>query len=96
MPAQPKVSKGLCPACRRLAVARRSLTPALLRGPPLRAIHGPARLNRRPAGLPAPQYLRSASGLLGQSDQNQKQEHSGLPAGLSVKSQIKSQSESQI
>ncbi|WP_421553907.1 hypothetical protein, partial [Pseudomonas yamanorum] len=52
-----------------------------------------ARLNRRPAGLPAPQYLRSASGLLGQPDQDQKQKHSGLPAGLSVKSQIKSQSE---
>ena len=40
------------------------------------------RLNRRPAGLPAPQYLRSASGLLGQSDQNQKQKHSGLTAGF--------------
>ncbi|XUK68890.1 hypothetical protein ABMA08_21125 [Pseudomonas yamanorum] len=92
----PKVSKGLCPACRRLAVARRSLTPALLRGPPRRAIHGPARLNRRPAGLPAPQYLRSASGLLGQSDQDQKQKHSGLPAGLSVESKGKIQSESQI
>ncbi|WP_218274762.1 hypothetical protein, partial [Pseudomonas sp. GP01-A13] len=57
------------------------------------------RLNRRPAGLPAPQYLRSASGLLGQSDQNQKQKqkqkqkHSGLPAGLSVKSKSKIQSE---
>ncbi|MDE2556192.1 MAG: hypothetical protein KGL60_10290, partial [Pseudomonas sp.] len=51
-------------------------------------------LNRRPAGLPAPQYLRSASGLLGQSDQNQKQKHSGLPAGLSVKSKSKIQSES--
>ena len=87
----PKVSKGLCPACRRLARARRSLTPALLRGPPRRAIHGPARLNRRPAGLPAPQYLRSASGLLGQSepDPNQKQEHSGLQAGLSGRSQSK-------
>ena len=83
----PKVSKGLCPACRRLARARRSLTPALLRGPPRRAIHGPARLNRRPAGLPAPHCLRSASGLLGQSDQDQKQEHSGLPAGLSVEEQ---------
>ncbi|XUK68874.1 hypothetical protein ABMA08_21045 [Pseudomonas yamanorum] len=44
----------------------------------------------------APQYLRSASGLLGQSDQNQKQKHSGLPAGLSVKSKGKDQSESQI
>ncbi|MDR0193458.1 hypothetical protein RCO22_31400, partial [Pseudomonas yamanorum] len=46
-------------------------------------------------GLPAPQYLRSASGLLGQSDQNQKQKqkHSGLPAGLSVKSKSKIQSE---
>ncbi|WP_421728413.1 hypothetical protein, partial [Pseudomonas yamanorum] len=44
---------------------------------------------RRPAGLPAPQYLRSASGLLGQSDQNQKQKHSGLPAGLSVKSKTR-------
>ncbi|WP_421728527.1 hypothetical protein, partial [Pseudomonas yamanorum] len=58
----------------------------------------PARapLNRRPAGLPAPQYLRSASGLLGQSDQDQdqKQKHSGLPAGLSVKSKDKIQSES--
>ncbi|WP_218176119.1 hypothetical protein, partial [Pseudomonas sp. F9001] len=51
--------------------------------------------NRRPAGLPAPQYLRSASGLLGQSDQKQKQKqkHSGLPAGLSVKSKSKNQSE---
>ena len=92
----PKVSKGLCPACRHLAGARCSLTPALLRGPPRWAIHGPARLNRRPAGLPAPHCLRSASGLLGQSDQNQKQEHSGLPAGLSVKSRGKIQSESQI
>src|SRR5471032_8944 len=46
------------------------------------------------SAIPAPQYLRSASGLLGQSDQDQKQEHSGLPAGLSVRSQIKSQSES--
>ncbi|WP_207253680.1 hypothetical protein, partial [Pseudomonas sp. GP01-A8] len=55
-----------------------------------------ARLNRRPAGLPAPQYLRSALGLLGQSeqDQDQKQEHGGLKADLSVKSQIKNQSES--
>ncbi|WP_421560918.1 hypothetical protein, partial [Pseudomonas sp. QD6] len=50
-----------------------------------------ARLNRRPAGLPAAQYLRSASGLLGQSeqDQNQKQEHGGLRADLSVKSKSK-------
>ncbi|WP_421565180.1 hypothetical protein, partial [Pseudomonas sp. QD7] len=55
-----------------------------------------AGLNRRPAGLPAAQYLRSASGLLGQSDQDQdqKQEHGGLKADLSVKSQIKNQSES--
>jgi len=52
------------------------------------------RLNRRPAGLPAAQYLRSASGLLGQSDQDQKQGHGGLKADLSVKSQIKNQSES--
>jgi hypothetical protein len=66
-----KVTKALCPACRRLAVAR---------------------LNRRPAGLAAAQYLRSASGLLGQSDQDQK--HGGLRADLSVKSQIKNQSES--
>ena len=48
-------------------------------------------------------YLRP-SWLTGPADQDQKQEHSGLPAGLSVKSkgkiqsysQIKSQSESQI
>ncbi|MDQ0669517.1 hypothetical protein QF039_003817 [Pseudomonas sp. W2I6] len=94
----PKVSKGLCPACRRLAVARRSLTPAPRSGPPRRAIHGPARLNRRPAGLPAPHCLRSASGLLGQSDQDQKQKqkHSGLPAGLSVKSKSKNQSEKNL
>jgi hypothetical protein len=31
---------------------------------------------------------------MGQSDQNQKQKHSGLPAGLSVKSKSKIQSES--
>nr|DAH56388.1 MAG TPA: hypothetical protein [Caudoviricetes sp.] len=31
---------------------------------------------------------------MGQSDQNQKQEHGGLRADLSVKSQIKNQSES--
>jgi len=31
---------------------------------------------------------------MGQSDQDQKQEHGGLKADLSVKSQIKSQSES--
>ncbi|MGH8344261.1 MAG: hypothetical protein ACRESM_28355, partial [Pseudomonas sp.] len=65
-------------------------------GPPRRAIHGPARLNRRPAGLPAAQYLRSASGLLGQSDQDQDQKHGGLKADLSVESQIKSQSCSSV
>ncbi|MGY2264296.1 hypothetical protein ACW9IE_04295, partial [Pseudomonas sp. SDO5561_S422] len=48
--------------------------------------------------LPAAQYLRSASGLLGQSDQDQdqKQEHGGLRADLSVESQIKSQSCSSV
>ena len=43
----------------------------------------------------APQYLRSASGLLGQSDQNQKQKHSGLPAGLSVEEQKPNQKRAQ-
>ncbi|WP_218265371.1 hypothetical protein, partial [Pseudomonas sp. GP01-A8] len=51
------------------------------------------RVNRRPAGLPAPQYLRSASGLLGQSEQDQNQKHGGLRADLSVKSKGKIQSE---
>ncbi|WP_218274888.1 MULTISPECIES: hypothetical protein, partial [unclassified Pseudomonas] len=55
---------------------------------------GRARLNRRPAGLAAAQYLRSASGLLGQSDQDEDQKHGGLRADLSVKSKGKIQSES--
>ncbi|NWL18586.1 hypothetical protein DM828_04505 [Pseudomonas umsongensis] len=37
------------------------LSPALLRGSPRWAIHGPAWLNRRPAGLATAQCLRSAS-----------------------------------
>src|SRR5471030_2322265 len=32
-----------------------------IRGPPRRAIHGPTRLTRRPAGLPTNSSLRSAS-----------------------------------
>src|SRR5471030_2135943 len=32
-----------------------------MRGPPRRAIHGPTRLTRRPAGLPTDSSLRSAS-----------------------------------
>ena len=55
-----KVSKRLCPTTWCLAVARHALSPALLRGSPRWAIHGPARLNRRPAGFPTAQCLRSA------------------------------------
>jgi hypothetical protein len=55
-----KGTKRLCPTTRCLARARHALSPALLRGSPRWAIHGPARLNRRPAGLPTAQCLRSA------------------------------------
>ena len=56
-----KGTKRLCPTTRCLAVARHALSPALLRGSPRWAIPGPARLNRRPAGFPTAQCLRSAS-----------------------------------
>ncbi|QFG28830.1 hypothetical protein F6476_06205 [Pseudomonas umsongensis] len=55
-----KVSKRLCPTTRCLAWARHALSPALLRGSPRWAVPGPARLNRRPAGFPTTQCLRSA------------------------------------
>ena len=60
VPAQQKGTKRLCPTTRCLAVARHAVSPALLRGSPRWAIPGPARLNRRPAGLPTAQCLRSA------------------------------------
>ena len=41
-------------------------TPALDRGPPRWAILGPARLTRRPAGLPTLQSLRSGTPSLGE------------------------------
>ncbi|OXR35712.1 hypothetical protein PSUM_07560 [Pseudomonas umsongensis] len=56
----PKGTKRSCPTTRCLAKARHALTPALLRGSPRWAIPGPARLNRRPAGFPTAQCLRSA------------------------------------
>ncbi|QFG29712.1 hypothetical protein F6476_11140 [Pseudomonas umsongensis] len=55
-----KGSKRLCPTTRCLARARHARTKALLRGSPRWAVPGPARLNRRPAGLPTAQCLRSA------------------------------------
>jgi hypothetical protein len=54
-----------CPAPLSGPASRDSLTPALLRGSPLRAIPGPVRLNRHPCRClltksPTAQYLRSA------------------------------------
>ncbi len=55
-----QVTKRSCPTTWCLAWARHALTPALLRGSPPSAIHGRGRLNRRPAGFPTAQCLRSA------------------------------------
>src|SRR5476651_2581376 len=58
----PKVTKrALAPPLGTSLTLRCALTQALERGPPRWAILGPARLNRRPAGLPPLQNLRSAS-----------------------------------
>src|SRR3989344_4415272 len=56
-----KEAKSFSPPSGCLAWARHALYPALLRGSPRWAILGPARLNRRPAGFPTAQCLRSAS-----------------------------------
>ncbi|QFG29068.1 hypothetical protein F6476_07550 [Pseudomonas umsongensis] len=73
-----KGSKRLCPTTRCLARARHALTPALLRGSPRWAILGPARLNRRPAGFPTAQCLRSAIVVNGALAINSKARRPGL------------------
>ncbi|QFG30862.1 hypothetical protein F6476_17625 [Pseudomonas umsongensis] len=78
-----KGTKRLCPTTRCLARARHALTPALLRGSPRWAIHGPARLNRHPC-----RFTHCAEPPLGLSrgQENQKpkqqQKRGGLTADL--------------
>src|SRR3989344_7310332 len=80
VPAQQKGTKRLCPTPRCLARARHARTKALLRGSPRWAIPGPARLNRRPAGFPTAQCLRSAIEVNGAP--KSKAKRGGLKADL--------------
>ena len=64
--------KALAPPLGTSPPARCARKQALLRGPPRRAVPAPSRLNRRPAGLPAPYYLFSASVVDGAPEINIK------------------------